>query len=140
MTTEQDRIRHKRWREQNKDKIAAWYRAWREKNGKQRLNYYKMRRDLQTPEERQAFNIYRRKLRETKQQAIADRPIPSICDICHQPDIDGKRLAFDHCHAHGHFRGRLCARCNWILGRVEDSPALLRAMADYLERTTPKPP
>lgn len=32
----------------------------------------------------------------------------------------------------------LCDRCNTTLGQVEDKPDLLRKMADYLERTSPK--
>lgn len=47
-------------------------------------------------------------------------------------------IAFDHCHTHGHFRGWLCDRCNTTLGAVQDKPDLLRKMADYLERTSPK--
>jgi hypothetical protein len=57
------------------------------------------------------------------------------CWICEQPEtIEGRSLAVDHDHDTGAVRGLLCTRCNWTLGRCEDDPKLLRAMADYLER------
>jgi hypothetical protein len=46
-----------------------------------------------------------------------------------------RNLAIDHCHKTGIIRGLLCYRCNVTLGKVEDSPELLRNLADYLERT-----
>jgi hypothetical protein len=48
-----------------------------------------------------------------------------------------KRLAIDHCHKTDRIRGFLCAHCNRAIGLANDDPALLRAMADYLERTEP---
>lgn len=60
------------------------------------------------------------------------------CAVCHKPapsEGDSEpAFAVDHCHASGHVRGVLCRRCNTSLGRFEDSPELLRAMADYIER------
>jgi hypothetical protein len=42
-------------------------------------------------------------------------------------------LVVDHCHATNDVRGMLCNDCNLVLGRAKDSPATLRALADYLE-------
>lgn len=45
------------------------------------------------------------------------------------------RLAVDHDHLSGRVRGLLCSNCNHrLIGRWKD-PAVLRAAADYLERT-----
>ena len=72
----------------------------------------------------------KRERREAKRVALAGRPKPATCEIC-----DGTcRIAFDHCHTTGHFRGWLCERCNRLLGKVNDDPALLRKLADYLDR------
>ena len=63
------------------------------------------------------------------------------CAICEQPEtsVDGKtgtlkNLAVDHCHNTGKVRGLLCSRCNTTLGKLEESPQLLRAMWDYLHK------
>lgn len=40
----------------------------------------------------------------------------------------------DHCHVTGVVRGILCCRCNITLGKVRDDPALLRSMAEYVEK------
>ena len=59
------------------------------------------------------------------------RPKPLLCEAgCGRAARD-----YDHCHLTGAFRGWLCRQCNVALGMGMDSPALLRALADYLERT-----
>ena len=61
-----------------------------------------------------------------------------VCATCKQPETatrGGKVrwLCVDHCHADGHVRGLLCVGCNTALGYAKDSPAILRALADYAE-------
>jgi hypothetical protein len=59
------------------------------------------------------------------------RPKPRLCEAgCGRPARD-----LDHCHLTHAFRGWLCHQCNVALGMARDQPALLRALADYLERT-----
>lgn len=75
---------------------------------------------------------------EQRNGVTASRPKPATCEACDREGGDGlgknpKPLHFDHCHRTGIFRGWLCQRCNWALGFVGDSPATLRALADYLE-------
>jgi Recombination endonuclease VII len=56
-----------------------------------------------------------------------------LCEICRRPQHPAfKVLDVDHNHVTGRVRGLLCRECNNAL-RCED-PAILRAMADYLER------
>jgi hypothetical protein len=58
----------------------------------------------------------------------------SACAICGASEgWQGKRLAVDHDHKSGAIRGLLCDRCNTVLGKMEDSPELLRRAASYLE-------
>ena len=57
-----------------------------------------------------------------------------LCEACGLPPEDGRPLFVDHCHATGAARGLLHPKCNSALGFAKDSPAILRAMADYLER------
>ena len=44
-----------------------------------------------------------------------------------------RRLAVDHNHVTGKVRGLLCARCNLILGKANDSVALLQGLIEYLK-------
>lgn len=71
-----------------------------------------------------------------KREQEAGRPRPLVCELCSKPNQIDKPIYWDHCHATGSFRGWICHRCNTILGKVDDSPDLLRKMADYLERTS----
>lgn len=43
------------------------------------------------------------------------------------------RIATDHCHETGKFRGILCNNCNRAIGLLKDNAQLLRKAADYLE-------
>lgn len=59
------------------------------------------------------------------------------CGVCGKsPEENGKALAVDHNHKTGEIRGLLCGYCNHrLVGRHTDAD-LIRAMAEYLERTT----
>ncbi|AZV02296.1 endonuclease VII [Pectobacterium phage Arno18] len=63
-----------------------------------------------------------------------------VCKICGMKETaighysgEVKRLAVDHCHSTGVVRGLLCSRCNTAIGKMHDSPELLRKAADYIE-------
>lgn len=59
------------------------------------------------------------------------RPMPhdNACEIC-GAIYTNKRLALDHCHKTGKFRGWLCWHCNTALGKLGDSEhGLLKALA-----------
>jgi hypothetical protein len=65
------------------------------------------------------------------------------CEVCAEPFVDIADAKVDHDHAccpgkqscGQCIRGFLCGPCNSALGHARDSPATLRALADYLERT-----
>lgn len=63
-----------------------------------------------------------------------------VCAICFKSEIrvtpkgDLTTLHVDHDHATGEVRALLCYKCNSMLGNVGDSPEILRAAADYIER------
>jgi hypothetical protein len=62
------------------------------------------------------------------------------CDLCggtnkQKKDGSKKRLALDHCHITGAFRGWLCHKCNLGIGLLGDNPKALQRALDYLTRT-----
>lgn len=81
----------------------------------------------------------RTRLRQNERKVVlAGRNRPDVCDVCHTPS--NRTLHFDHDHnredeLNGGFRGWLCHGCNSALGWIKDSPATLRALADYLEQS-----
>lgn len=68
-----------------------------------------------------------------------------VCFVCDQPSLK-KRLASDHRHHDGLFRGLLCDKCNPLLGKIENAytryglrkvrslPAILLSLSHYLSR------
>ena len=104
-TEEQKREQTRAWQKRNPKRMqASWLAATR----KMRL----------------------RVLRERELAAGRARP-----DTCEVPGCGKKQSAmtWDHDHKTGEFRGWICHRCNLTLGKAGDSPALLRALAAYLE-------
>jgi len=60
-----------------------------------------------------------------------------ICAICgsdHPGTTWGLNLHVDHEHTTGRIRGLLCQACNTSLGKMQESPELLRKAALYIER------
>lgn len=56
----------------------------------------------------------------------------NCCAVC--KDIPTKqKLHVDHNHSTGKIRGLLCQACNVSIGKMKESPALLRALAEYIE-------
>ena len=68
-----------------------------------------------------------------------------LCDVCGRPDTTHRKatwthkLTFDHDHATGKFRGLICSTCNVTIGNARDDPAVLRHLADYIERNRAQP-
>lgn len=54
------------------------------------------------------------------------------CAICHK--TIGYEASVDHNHDTGQVRGLLCNVCNTGIGMLQDSPSILRAAAEYLEK------
>lgn len=74
-------------------------------------------------------------------------PPPASCEACGAKGalLEGPkhtRLVVDHDHGANTFRGWICGHCNVALGHAGDNPAILRALADYLDargRTISRP-
>lgn len=62
-----------------------------------------------------------------EERRVAGEP----CEVCGGVT---PAMSLDHCHVSGEARGLLCRNCNWALGKVQDDPQILRALADYVEK------
>lgn len=57
------------------------------------------------------------------------------CLVCGDSPIY-QRLHVDHNHTTGKIRGLLCQPCNVSIGKMKESPELLRKLADYVEKAS----
>jgi hypothetical protein len=76
--------------------------------------------------------IKTREERGRRQERSAGRPRATRCEVC----LSTIKICWDHDHVTGAFRGWICEGCNLALGAVHDNPDVLRALAEYLERST----
>jgi hypothetical protein len=138
----------KAWKKANPDKIAEYSKRYAARHPETHDKAAKKwraahleeirKRDRDNARIRRAGNPDAEKARlarwntrhKARQEDLAGRPRPEVCDICGQFD---RRIVFDHCHASGAFRGWLCDRCNRTLGHVKDNTQLLTKMIAYLE-------
>jgi hypothetical protein len=108
-TRRAQQYRQNRWRKANPEKLALQKAGWFQRN----------RAKIRA---RRAKSPYRWKRNPV--------PRPDRCEICGTVGTPH----FDHCHSTGNFRGWLCNPCNGAIAFTKDDPAILRALADYVER------
>jgi hypothetical protein len=101
--------RGRRYYLENREKVLARNRRYREAH----------------PETREA--ALRRHYKRMKNPPL--HPKPAFCEAC------GVRPAqhSDHCHKTGLWRGWLCNNCNLAAGLMKDNPAMMRALANFVE-------
>lgn len=123
--------------------LTEYQREYYARNGDRkrkaaRERYVKNReREVARSQKRRAENgeaiaVRDRQRHREKRESAAERPCPAVCEICGEPPKPGKVLEFEHDHIFLGFRGWACHRCNHILGRVNDDPKVLDALAAYL--------
>ena len=96
-----------------------------EKSDARRLAWRESRRRLYTLNK---YGLSREEYEKRRAEAAG-------CAICGGVSENGKDLHLDHDHKTGRLRGFLCENHNRGLGMFGDDPVLLRAAADYLERS-----
>lgn len=139
------------WVAQNTEHLRAYKREWSQDNiEKTRTSQREW--VLNNPERRKAIqrkytenSTEKRRLMKLRinygvdavtYQAMWDRQ-QGCCAICSKLltlGLGHNGVTMDHDHTTGAVRDLLCRKCNSALGLAEDDPALLRKMADYLER------
>ena len=135
---------------------AAYLKQWRIDNAdgkykEQRENYAEQHRENCNEWYDRNAEVQRARVRERRSSELAYRLAkrygmsieearviadgkPNQCDICGL-EKEARDLHYEHCHETGKHRGWACQNCNHGLGNFKDSPELLRAAADYLERS-----
>lgn len=92
----------------------------------------------------QRFRSFRHKLKRKYKLTLEDyekkfQEQNGLCAICLRPEtlvMHGTlaRLAVDHSHLTGQFRGLLCFKCNTTLGKFGDDILKFQAAIDYLKK------
>lgn len=108
-----DKVKTAAWREANPERRAEHLAQWRE-------NRDQWRRDNPA-------------LAALSQRAKLLASQDGRCAICHVVIDDHGHV--DHDHETGAVRGVLCQKHNMAIGLLDDDPVLLRAAADYIERS-----
>ena len=113
----------KRWREANREKLAANCAAWRKKNP----DAYR------TIMRRHKLKRYGLTL-EQFEKMLADQN--GVCAICKTgtASLLGNVLSIDHDHTTGKTRGLVCGNCNTVLGHCNDSIVILESAIIYLRK------
>lgn len=117
---------------------TCYRREWREENpeaNKEAVRRHYSRRSADPAYKKlHARRVRARRYGLTLEQL--DALLDAQGDQCAVCGSTGK-LHIDHCHGTGAIRGLLCGGCNSSAGHAGDDPARLRAIADYLERSSP---
>ena len=109
----------RRWKEKNRERVAANVAAWHVAN-RDRRRYYRIEK---------AYGLTRDAY-ESMYKAQSGKC--AICE-CQQPK---SKLHIDHDHSSGSVRALLCFRCNAGIGLFWDKSELLAKASAYIERHT----
>lgn len=120
------------YRKRNRKRLHRKWKKWIAVPGNREKYNAARRRDYHTPwgKYRRKDSDYRRKYGVTLERfnKIAKRQ-KYKCKICKER----RRLAADHNHKTGKFRGAICIHCNVIIGRIDRNPILLKNLQKYLK-------
>ena len=129
--------RMKRWRQENPEKARA---AGRRSNNSEAGKAANKRYAEKNPEKRlrtQRSSSLKHRYNLTEKQwdeMFAAQGSACANPACRSTEPNGKWWHTDHCHETGRFRAILCKPCNMALGMAKDSPAILRGLAEHIER------
>ena len=126
------KINHTNYRAKNREAILERQRLYVNKN-RYAVNERKRRDYHKNPNAWHVYKLSKYGLTTEQYDAMVLQQ-KGRCLICKEIEKHRLRLSVDHAHDTNTVRGLLCIKCNAILGQVNDSPKLLRAAAEYLER------
>ena len=137
-----DRTEYKRaWRKANREKEREYARRYKEKYPDRvralslaRTESWRARNPVVYKKYQQNWSLQKKFGISLKERNALLRQQGSKCAGCNsrKPNWKGD-WHVDHCHITKKIRGILCHNCNTALGRVKDSPEVLRNLVRYLE-------
>lgn len=128
---ERKRQYKREWDKRNHDRVVKQHRAWAKAN-RDKINALARKRYINNRDKELArHRLASYGIDAQTYQAMVDAQ-NGKCLIC--GDKVGINLSVDHNHRTGKIRGLICNPCNISIAKAKDSPIILRAMADYLER------
>lgn len=115
--------------EGRREYVREYHRLHPEKHRAANLKYQRVHKDRDTS----------RRLKQKYGITLADKQVMydmqnGKCATCPFVFVSVYPAHVDHCHTSKKVRGLLCSSCNLVAGKVNDSPARLRSIADYLEK------
>lgn len=138
-------------RETGKNKLRAWCKACMAEYGRHysRIN---IKRKKEWSRNWRRKNRFKKALKASCDAAMKYGYVPctatiqelkatftGCCAICGvSEEKSSRKLAMDHSHLTGRFRGWLCWHCNQGLGRFKDSRKLLSVASKYLKEANDK--
>lgn len=114
--------RNATWQRENKEKRKACQSRHREKLGRSKIR------------EKEVLRIYGLTSDALDGMKASQGGVCAICKKTTNWERKKGELVIDHDHKSGKVRGLLCHPCNTAIGMMADSPARLRAAAEYVER------
>lgn len=120
---------HRRWKSRNPQHKEV-NKLWRQAKPEEKKEHDRAKKRAWARANREHVYAYSNAFRVKKQEEIAARPKPEICEVCG----NGGKIVFDHCHTSNKFRGWLCNPCNIALGMLEDDPERLEKLLVYLRQ------
>lgn len=118
----------RRWRENNKERNAENKMDWKRRN-----QFSVVLSSSRTCAKKKGWVACSATVKELE---VA---FTGKCAVCGVSEVEcNMRLAMDHCHKTGFFRGWLCVACNTAIGMLKDDPELLLRAVEYLENAKGK--
>jgi hypothetical protein len=136
-----------KWKKENPEKVkklsSMYYDSNKEKLLSRQARHRKENLELYLEREREWRNNNRDKILQANLKKAGwtlaryvyyKEKQKDLCSICGHAESKKSRLSADHNHVTGKPRELLCSNCNAGLGQFKDSPEILKAAAQYLER------
>lgn len=120
-----DKEREKEYYVVNKERIKEQQKRWRQTN-KEKLAAYKRKKSYGLSQEDYDLVLkeqnYRCKICSVSTQALEEK----------YPRTYHKKLVVDHCHSSGNVRALLCHHCNLFVGYLESKEHVLSEAVKYI--------